>query len=307
MLDARNIYRKVTRKIYDFTPEQLQNITAIIWLYRGESSRFVELVQSYIDQTLAEAEQSLAPLEKFHKAMADLFDAMAPFLKSLPDNGIHSENHDELKTALNDVKDSINAFERTKTKAGKQWREGRYVNAPELSRFIESGQALAALAEQSRDMIKLLDHGFKTMVRLIDFCEKDLNAKVSDFWNATEINGSRKNTLKKQAEATRKEAVDKVRQVRYFYKQVLWLLSRFPEGKLTDVEGLVKLVSLKDLEANDWSLTPGRYVGVAPEAVDEDFDFEEALRDIHTELAGLNEEAVRLAGQIATNFEGLAI
>lgn len=307
MLDARNIYRKVTRKIYDFSPEQLQNITSIIWLYRGETSRFVELVRSYIDQTLAEADQSLAPLEKFHKAMAVLFDTMAPFLKSLPDNGIHSETHDELKTALDDVKDSIKAFERTKTKAGKEWREGRFVNAPELFRFIETGQALAALADQSRDMIKLLDHGFKTMVRLIDYCEKDLNAKASNLWNATEINGSRKNTLKKQAESTRKDAVDQVRQVRYFYKQAAWLLSRFPEGKLTDVEGLVKLVSLKDLEANDWSLTPGRYVGVAPEAVDEDFDFEEALRDIHTELAGLNEEAVRLAGQIATNFEGLGI
>lgn len=291
----------------NYLPEQLQNITSIIWLYRGETSRFVELVQSYIDQTLAEADQSLAPLEKFHKAMAVLFDTMAPFLKSLPDNGIHSETHDELKTALDDVKDSIKAFERTKTKAGKEWREGRFVNAPELFRFIETGQTLAALADQSRDMIKLLDHGFKTMVRLIDLCEKDLNAKASDLWNATEINGSRKNTLKKQAESARKDAVDQVRQVRYFYKQAAWLLSRFPEGKLTDVEGLVKLVSLKDLEANDWSLTPGRYVGVAPEVVDDDFDFEEALRDIHTELAGLNEEAVRLAGQIATNFEGLGI
>ena len=35
MIDARNIYRKVTRKIYDFTPEQQQNLTAIVWLYRG--------------------------------------------------------------------------------------------------------------------------------------------------------------------------------------------------------------------------------------------------------------------------------
>jgi type I restriction enzyme M protein len=35
MLDARNIYRKVTRKIYDFSPEQLQNLAAVIWLYRG--------------------------------------------------------------------------------------------------------------------------------------------------------------------------------------------------------------------------------------------------------------------------------
>src|ERR1039458_7854449 len=54
MLDARNIYRKVTRKIYDFSPEQLQNLTAIVWLYRGQSDRFLALVQSYLDRTLAQ-------------------------------------------------------------------------------------------------------------------------------------------------------------------------------------------------------------------------------------------------------------
>ena len=36
-----------------------------------------------------------------------------------------------------------------------------------------------------------------------------------------------------------------------------------------------KLVDHRELAANDWSLTPGRYVGVAPEEVDEGFDFEE--------------------------------
>src|SRR5262249_31712586 len=55
MIDARNIYRKVTRKIYDFSTEQLQNITAIVWLYRGQSHRFVALVQQYIARTLTEA------------------------------------------------------------------------------------------------------------------------------------------------------------------------------------------------------------------------------------------------------------
>ena len=52
--------------------------------------------------------------------------------------------------------------------------------------------------------------------------------------------------------------------VRYFYHQAEWLVERFPEGKLRDVEGLVKLVDRKELKENDWSLTPGRYVGVAP-------------------------------------------
>ncbi len=70
---------------------------------------------------------------------------------------------------------------------------------------------------------------------------------------------------------------------------------------------MVKLVDKTEIEAADWSLTPGRYVGVAPEEVDEDFDFEEALRDIHIELQGLNNEAVELAEKIARNFEELGL
>jgi len=69
----------------------------------------------------------------------------------------------------------------------------------------------------------------------------------------------------------------------------------------------VKLVDRKEIEAADWSLTPGRYVGVAPPEEDEDFDFEQTIRDIHTELADLNREAVELALRIQENFEGLGI
>lgn len=44
MLDARNVYRKV----FDFAPEQLANLTAIVWLYRGQRERFLELVKHYL-------------------------------------------------------------------------------------------------------------------------------------------------------------------------------------------------------------------------------------------------------------------
>jgi type I restriction enzyme M protein len=46
-------------------------------------------------------------------------------------------------------------------------------------------------------------------------------------------------------------------------------------------------------------------VGVAPP--EEDFNFEAVLRDIHTELADLNKEAVELAAKIQASFEELGI
>jgi len=63
----------------------------------------------------------------------------------------------------------------------------------------------------------------------------------------------------------------------------------------------------QNIEANDWSLTPGRYVGVAPEEEDDGFDFEENLREIHVELEDLNAEAVKLAEKIKKNFEELGV
>ena len=84
-------------------------------------------------------------------------------------------------------------------------------------------------------------------------------------------------------------------------------LSRFPDAKFAAVPGLCRIVTLAEIEAADWSLTPGRYVGVAAPDIDEEFDFEQALRDIHLELADLNAEANALAAKIQENLEGLGI
>ena len=140
MIDARNVYRKVTRKINDFSPEQEQNLLAIVWLYRGETERYKEL----------------------------------------------------------------------------------------LAYYRKNGED---------------------------------------------------------------EAAD-------------WLEERFPDGKYRNVEGLVKAVTREEIAANDWSLTPGRYVGVA-ETDDNDEDFTEKFASLHEELRKLNAEAATLAKKIDANFKEL--
>ena len=47
-----------------------------------------------------------------------------------------------------------------------------------------------------------------------------------------------------------------------------------------------------------------RYVGVDT-ATDDDFDYEERLSEIHIELEGLNEEAIKLASLISENYKSL--
>jgi type I restriction enzyme M protein len=94
-------------------------------------------------------------------------------------------------------------------------------------------------------------------------------------------------------------------QVRSFHRHAEWLLHRFPEAAFRDVPGLCKAATRAEIEAADWSLTPGRYVGVAPAEEDDDFNFEETMRGIHTAVAELDQEAAKLARTIHRNFEEL--
>jgi type I restriction enzyme M protein len=43
MIDARNVYHVVSARSHVFTDEQLANLNAIVWLYRGETEKFVAL------------------------------------------------------------------------------------------------------------------------------------------------------------------------------------------------------------------------------------------------------------------------
>ncbi len=74
----------------------------------------------------------------------------------------------------------------------------------------------------------------------------------------------------------------------------------FPVGSYADVSGLCKVATLAEIEAQGWSLNPGRYVGVAERAV-EDFDFKEKLEALNEELEVLNAEARELEERVSEN------
>jgi len=235
MIDARNIFRKVTRKIYDFSPEQLQNILSIIWLYRGETGRFHNLVNHYRTQMFKEDMEAKPAVEAYLDKCLEAGELKATYKEYIAAEG-----------------DDVSLF--------------------------------------AKKLQKLIEDDFRMMSK------------------AAEGDGNReKQRMLKEVETLKQQAVEQLKLVSYFYHQAEWLVERFPEGKLRDVEGLVKLVDKAELKENDWSLTPGRYVGVAPEEEDPDFDFGETMQTIHSELEGLNEQAVELAQKISENFKRLGI
>jgi type I restriction enzyme M protein len=71
--------------------------------------------------------------------------------------------------------------------------------------------------------------------------------------------------------------------------------------KFTDVPGLCRAATLKEIEAQGWSLNPGRYVGVAAGEAVSDEDFKEQLETLNEELETLNTQARGLEKTIAGN------
>jgi type I restriction enzyme M protein len=296
MLDARNVYRKVTRKIYDFSPEQLANLTAVVWLYRGQSDRFLELVQSYLDRTLSQAARIANCGSSYKTAYQTLVEAVAPFLKTLATD---SPLRELVKERDGAAKACLATMDEWTGRIAKDWKKPVEPKASAQRKRLEQ---LDPLAQACRDLVKDVDLVCKLAGRVVDTAEKDADAREHDEWDSRAIG-----RLEKDLDARRKELVEQLKRTAYFERQAHWLLSRFPDAKFVPVAGLCRAVTQQEIEAADWSLTPGRYVGVAPAEVDDDFDFEQTLKDIHIELADLNEEALALAAKIQENFEGLGI
>lgn len=74
--------------------------------------------------------------------------------------------------------------------------------------------------------------------------------------------------------------------------------------KYTDILGLCKVASIKEIEKQGWSLNPGRYVGSAP-GEDDDVDYEDRLETLNEEFERLTDEAHRLEKTIADNVATL--
>lgn len=217
-IDARNYYTVVDRNLNEWTEWQIRNLTAIVWLYRGQPEKYLELLESYRmwfnDFCLIYQGQGL-------EVNADTFEA----------------KRDNVATMLDVVKANLKEHQ------------------------------AALKAEKSRD-------GKAEIKEIIS----DTEEKIAAFENAVDV-----------------------------LNQACWLVEKFGEtGEYHDIEGLCKIASLEDIDAKNYSLTPGAYVGVA-KSEGEDIDFATRMKEIHAELSTLNTEANALMSAIQSNFKGLGL
>ena len=334
MIDARNVYHVVSARSHVFTDEQLANLTAIAWLYRGETAKFVALLGRYqqqVDDWLAAVPERLAADTKAVERLAGLLATFAE-KTALPelnadqpeDAQIPQAAFDAFKSELANLLNSplpqgegpgvrANALPEIETTLAAITEARQAIAAADLTQHsaqVELQARLDALAPQLKAIGKTLEARHKQWLKCFDTADKTLRARQSKAWDGKAAREARRtllaaDTKKNEVPTVRDAALDALKQAVYFIHQGHWLHSRFPDAEFANVPGLCKAVTLDEIAANDWSLTPGRYVGVATVDAEDDEDFAEKLREIHDELAELNDKAAELAARIAGNLEEL--
>lgn len=282
MLDLRDVYRKVSSNLHDFTAEQLQNIQAIVGLYRGNRGVFDKTISNYFHQI----NENISQLKNVATYLSDSYNVKLTnsFKNLLP------------KTTLATWESIIESDDVTFTT-----QLATHSDSYALQYKVDD---LHTLSKETIDTLKKAKRGYNNFLKAINSFVKEAG-KEDDLRKNKDWKSEVLDTLK-EIELEFNAYSLLIDQILYFNKEASWLITRFPNAKYEDVLGLCKVVKRDEIAQNDYSLTAGRYVGVAPQ-IDDDFDYEERMAEIKVELQSLNEEAIGLAEQIQFNLNELGL
>jgi type I restriction enzyme M protein len=283
MLDLRNVYRKVSSSLHDFTPEQHRNIQAIVGLYRGETQAFDKTVKDYFKTINSD-------LLILNKKATNLCETFYKQFSVSVEKIVSKEVHNLWLSSI-DLDDA-------------NWTKEVVEIYSKYQLIYAINQNVAVLSKEIIHQLKMSKRGFNTLLKGINTFVKEAG-KDADLRKHKEWKTDVLDKLKTM-ELDFYEYAHIIDQILYFNKEANWLISRFPIGEYADIAGLCKVVAKEEIAQNDYSLTAGRYVGVAPH-IDEDFDYEERMAEIKVELQSLNEEATTLAEQIQINLNQLGL
>ncbi len=194
MIDARGIYRKVTRKIYDFSPEQLKNLTSIVWLYRGQRDQFVALIAEHLGNCVIEGRRSVDPVQNFAAEFTQAKGKIGAFFKAAKDERAATA-FKEFETATATLGDDAEAFAALVANIEKQW----VASSRDNMGLKAAAEKLARSADASHDLVRQIDHVAKLFSLSIDLAEKQLGAKENGDWSSREVKSALLNSENKSA------------------------------------------------------------------------------------------------------------
>jgi type I restriction enzyme M protein len=290
-IDARNIFTQIDRAHREFSAEQIQNIAIISRLERGNLQAFVELVHSYF-------QGGFTRLNEHRPILADVTQRVRQFLEAqggatAPDFAPVLKEADKHAKAYEMYAKAVDLKQVDKANAAQRKL------AESMSPFFAALHAvLKEIDKQFRQLSSVTSTGSVTKEALTTAVAEPVEARAAE----TTKNGKSLKNLKAELDNLHREAKD----IEYFFTHVQWLQERFPEAKYEDVTGLCKLASLEEVKEQEYSLNPGRYVGVV---IEEDGKTEEEFIEdvlaINAELEKLNEQARELASITGNNIRKL--
>lgn len=284
-IDARNIFTQVDRAHRELTDEQIQNIAIIPRLHKGRRQEFVDLVDRYLHQGMAQLHEAADHLpglsERLLAVLAEEADAQTTKTAREAISALQAQ-----WAQLANLQQAQAQHERTKGQ--KQTIEGR-------------NTAQHAL----RKTFTPFFDGLHAAVKALDKAIREMDKRKAE---AAKAEGKRV-TANRQTKAVKEAAQalhDELKAAELYYQHVSWLQERFPKASYEDVTGLCKLASRDEMKEQDWSLNPGRYVGVV---IEEDGKTqEEFISDfaaMSTELEDLTNQSHELEQLIAKNVAAL--
>lgn len=298
-IDARNVFTQVDRAHREFLPEQVSNLAVISHLRRGKRQRFTRLIGGYFQQGM----------EKLRENQEQVKPVSAQLIAVL-DEAEGSITGKEAAISFLQLWDGLDDLEKAYQTYGEQHGlpsplaplpgvEGNQNEGIEAQNQAQHGlsQAFEPFFEQLHQGLKQLDKTIRAHeAALIEKAKQEKNGKRTQIDRQV-----------KALKATLEELHSEVKSAESFFRHIRWLQERFPEARYEDVTGLCKLATPDDVEEQDYSLNPGRYVGVV---IEEDGkteeEFIEEILDLNQQLEALNQEAHQLEGVIERNVKAIA-
>ena len=310
-VDARNVFRQIDRAHRELTDEQVQNLGLISRLQQGQSERYLELINDYLQQT----QLTLPLIKQNYQALCQALNDYIANLNDWAQQQDWQEEHQQLIAEFDftNLRDSftvpaieqLNPAEQQALTALADYQNTECSNAAQKHAVTQCH----ALIEQTRTVKKTLDKSYRKLEKLYKFADKQLKSKDDKFWKDNKLRDFKKISdllddfhevinpvMPLEFKVIEKSAV-------YWLHQIDWLQERFPAAVYEDVIGLCKLATLDEIKEQDYSLNPGRYVGVV---IEEDGmteeEFGEEILMLHQRLQGLDTKSLGLQQQINANL-----
>jgi len=259
-LDARNVFNQIDRAHREWTTEQQQNLAAIVRLYRGETNRYLELIDSYIKQANEAANKVEPSKEILDKHIEGLLSNLRNYVAKTKEEKRTPAKTKALKES--NFFEELNNYSRNTPKSNDVVLSN--LSYPIETTPLENDAQLEAAThlEWSVTQNKLDSDALKpdvnTLLELWKIADKNLKLKTDKIWSNNDLGKA-----DKVLDEALQNYLDAIEEAAYWQTNINWLQSRFPEAKYEDVVGLCKMADKTEyVDEQEYSLNAGRYVGV---------------------------------------------